>query len=225
VNRVSSHAHVDRWAKAALLAPVLSLVLVVVGVLSERTVWSGSFTVGEDDPSTTPELTLPDSWIGAVRVEARAAVPQEHWAAYQVTALAPDGTVLLELVKEAWSESGTWYEDGESGTWSESDLELLWDVRARKAEPVRFELSLLDQGSAQDQSPSPALDGGTPAAVPIAFTVRAGVVDGRFLALAFLLSLAFSLVAYYLAGHGGPASWSRWPSPASSTKPRPRRCG
>ena len=33
--------------------------------------------------------------------------------------VAADGTVLLELVKEAWAESGVWQEGGESGTWSE----------------------------------------------------------------------------------------------------------
>jgi hypothetical protein len=208
VNRVQSKAYVDRWARLSLLAPILGVVLFIVYALAHRDVWSGTLTVSEDEPGTTPELTLPDSWIGAVRIEAHAILPTNRWAAYQVTVLAPDGTALLEVVKEAWAESGTWAEDGERGTWAEDDLDMLWDLRARQAEPVRFEVSLLDQGtSINDTSWSDSDDaaggGASGGLVQVRLAVRAGVVDGRFIALAFLLSLAFSVLAYYVAGHGG----------------------
>ena len=38
---------------------------------------------------------------------------------------------------------------------------------------------------------------------PIRLAVYSGVVDGRIVALAFLFSLAFSVLAYYVAGSAG----------------------
>jgi hypothetical protein len=199
-------AFVDRWAKAALLAPVLAFVLFIVDSTAHSTIWSGSFSLAEDEESTTPVLTLPTSWIGGVRIEAHAQLPTNRWAAFQITVQEPDGTVLLELVKEAWAESGVWHEDGESGTWDEDDQELVWDLRSRKAEQVKVIVSVLDQGfSSDDPSASAPSDDGEDAHFyfPIRLAVYSGVVDGRFIALAFLFSLAFSVLAYYVAGVSG----------------------
>jgi hypothetical protein len=201
-------AFVDRWAKASLAAPVLAVVVFFIGAGAHRVILSEAFSLAADQEATTPEVTLPRSAIGGVRIAATAQLPNNRWAAYQVTVLAPDGTVLLELVKEAWAESGTWREDGESGTWSESDRDMLWDFRVRDHERVRFEVSVLDQGSSSDEWRSndadTSTDGGEPGfQVPIRLTVHTGVTDGRFIALAFLFSIGFSVLAYYLAGHGG----------------------
>ena len=74
--------------------------------LPERTLWSSTLTVGEEE-EPSPELTLPSSLFGGVRIEARATLPTNRWAAFQVSVVAADGTVLLELVKEAWAENAS----------------------------------------------------------------------------------------------------------------------
>lgn len=207
MNRRSTTDYIDRWARAALLAPLVGAGLFILSTLVHRQIFSGTFHVGEDEEAKTPELTLPDSWIGGVRIEAHATVPTNRWAAYQVTVLAPDDTVLLELVKEAWNEMGIWREDGESGYWQEDDLDLLWDLRARSAERVKIEVSVLEEGYGSDGTYTVSGDEGRGTEahflLPIALSVHARVVDGRFIALAFLMSLAFALLAYVAAAHGG----------------------
>jgi len=201
VKRLSS-AYVDRWARAALVLPLLGLALLLMDRLPERTLWSGTLMVGEEE-ETSPELTLPRSLIGGVRIEARTTLPTNRWAAFQVSVVAADGTVLLELVKEAWAESGVWQEDGESGTWSESDEELLWDLRTRAAETVRLKIEVLDQGTSSDYAPEDSGSGTDANPVLLSVSVKSGVIDRRFTVLGFFLSLGFSVLAFYMAGHGG----------------------
>jgi hypothetical protein len=201
VTRLST-AYVDRWARASLAVPLLGLALLMMDGIAERTLWSGAFTLGEDEQSST-DFTLPRSFIGGVRIEARASLPTNRWAAFQVSLVAADGTALLELVKEAWAESGVWREDGETGTWSESDVDLLWDLRARADERVRLEVAVLDQGQSSDDRPDDADGDADAPLIPIRLTVKSGVIDGRFTVLGFCLSLGFAVLAFYLAGHGG----------------------
>jgi len=119
------------------------------------------------------------------------------------------GDVLLELVKEAWRESGTWHEGSEAGTYDESDQYLSWTARLGQAEKLHVEVAILDMGDATADEPGTVLDSfpphdpQKPPDVPVTVIVRRRTVDGTLFLLAVLLSGGLAILAYYRSGHGG----------------------
>ncbi|MEO0868178.1 MAG: hypothetical protein AAFY17_06965 [Cyanobacteria bacterium J06642_11] len=105
------------------------------------------------------------------------------------------GELLASAMKQAWSESGTWVEDGESGTWSEDDLQGGLDVRLKSGEPITIDVAVLEHGTTagQELTSKTRLD----------VVVKNGVIDGRYLTagtLATLVLTAFSFYSVYTSG-------------------------
>jgi hypothetical protein len=219
-------AYVDHWARAALGAPAIAVVALAIAGFSGRQLWSDSVSLTDEEERESPPIVLPASWIGGVSIDVSASLPDNHWGAYQISVLDKDGQALLEVVKEAWAESGIWHEDGESGNWSEQDTDLRWDVRVRAAETVKVVVSVLETGKSgegsgevssegSDEASSEASSEGTAegadqsapahAGVPITVNVvvRTGIVDERWLLLGLLVSVAFAVLAFYMSGYGG----------------------
>jgi hypothetical protein len=96
-------------------------------------------------------LTLKPSAIGATRIKAEAKIPANHWVTYELILLDSQGNIVTSAMKEAWSESGTWNEDGESGTWSEQDLDAGLDIKAQTSETLTLAVSVLDYTTSSGQ--------------------------------------------------------------------------
>ncbi|MEO0802048.1 MAG: hypothetical protein AAFY57_07215 [Cyanobacteria bacterium J06642_2] len=125
------------------------------------------------------------SWIGALQIDVRATVSPNSWAEFEVQVFDLNNNLLASAVKQAWQESGTWYEDGESGTWSESDLRGQLDIRRQDlTEPIEIAVSALEQGTTAGQTLS----------TPIQFDVSVwdGSIDRRFLWSGLLVGLLLS---------------------------------
>lgn len=125
----------------------------------------------EPDPEDYVEvgsLILEPSAIGALRIKAEAQIPSNHWVTYELILLDSQGNVITSAMKEAWSESGTWNEDGESGTWSEKDLDAGLDVKAQNRETLTLAVSVLDYTTTSGQEIA--------ASVPIVVKASTGVV-------------------------------------------------
>ncbi|TAF57466.1 MAG: hypothetical protein EAZ61_01270 [Oscillatoriales cyanobacterium] len=108
----------------------------------------------EPDPEDYVEvgaLTLEPNPIGAMRIKAEAKIPSNHWVTYELILLDSQGEVVTSAMKEAWSESGTWNEDGESGTWSEQDLDAGLDIKAQNRETLTLAVSVLDYTTSSGQ--------------------------------------------------------------------------
>ncbi len=188
-------AFADRWAPWSWLAPALVLTTMCVAPSAERTIHEETVTVPEEEAHTSAPFTLPSRAWGGVRLTADAQIDWNRWAGLQVSLIDAAGESLLDVVKEAWAETGTWREGGESGTWAESDRALEWHLRIARGEPVRLRLTVLETGAA-DGSPLTF-------SVPVRLRVTSGVVDMRLLGAALFLSTAFAVLATYAAGHGG----------------------
>jgi hypothetical protein len=191
-----SRSFVDRTPLVALGATLLALGLLFVGALQERKLLRESLVVSEEGVVTEP-FQLEARTFGALRIDGRVTVPSNTWAAVRLAIVDAEGETIAEAVKETWSESGVWHEDGQSGTWEESDTELAWDVRPDSPEQVKIELELLGMGTTDDLS---ELEG---QAVNVFLTVHDGVVDFRWLAMGLIGTALLFVLVWYAAGHGG----------------------
>ena len=186
---------IDRWPRWILILWVLVLGLFVLGMLAKKTVWEGVFHLEENEAESSPLLNIEPPLIGALRLNVSAALLENHWATYQISLLDQAGTPMIEMLKESWSETGSWSEGGESGTWSESDTNLDWDTRLNSAENLVVQVAVLEttdsNGSEADFE------------VPIQVRLESGVVDSDFLWIALVFIGVLWVIAYYAAGHGG----------------------
>jgi hypothetical protein len=158
-------ATILRWFAFGLIS-----VAIVASWFMGRTQIRKTLSV-EPDPEDYVEvgsLTLEPSAIGALRIKAEAQIPSNHWVTYELILLDRQGKVVTSAMKEAWSESGTWSEDGESGTWSEEDLDAGLDVKAQNRETLTLAVSVLDYTTTSGQEIT--------ASVPISVKASTGVV-------------------------------------------------
>lgn len=142
-----------------------------------------------------PAFTLRPAAIGALRLDVTAVIPANRWLTYEIQLRDAQGKIIASGIKQAWSETGTWREEGESGTWAEDDLQSGLDVRADRAEPMKLAIDILDytdtSGKDLDQS--------------VSFRVKVwnGVVDTRYLWAGLLGTLVLVVLAFKVVPSSG----------------------
>jgi hypothetical protein len=139
-------------------------------------------------------VNLKKSTIGALRVDVEASVPSNQWVTYEIQFKDKQGKVIASGIKQAWSESGTWSEEGESGYWSEADTQGGLDVRTNQDESAALILDVLEYSDTAGKEIS----------APVSFnvTVRSGVVDRRYLWAGLFGTGALSLLTFIASGSG-----------------------
>lgn len=157
---------------SCLIAGVMFLSLIMAAFWG-RTLISTSVSVAPDAPVELTPIQLKKEPIGALRIDVVASLPSNTWVTYEILLKDAQGKVLASGIKQAWSESGTWAEEGESGSWAEDDLMGGLDVRTNQPEPVTIALDVLEHSNTAGQELN------TP--VPFRLTVKNGVVDDRYL--------------------------------------------
>ena len=135
---------IDKWAYIALGATGFLLLAFIASGLFKKTVVSKNISVGVEESTQLEKFTLEPQAIGALRIDVKASIPANTSLAYQIQLLDQQGKVLASAIKNAWNETGTWYEDGESGRWEESDLLAGLDVRTKKPEQVNLAIAVLE---------------------------------------------------------------------------------
>lgn len=179
---------IDKWAYIALGATGFLLLAFIAPIFFKKTVISKNVSVGVGESTQLEKFTLEPQAIGALRVDVKASIPANTSLTYQIQLLDRQGKVVASAVKNAWSESGTWYEDGESGSWTESDLLAGLDVRANKAEALNLAISVLDyedRSGRELTQPLPAFN----------ILVENGVVDTRPLFPALFGTIPLAVMA------------------------------
>ncbi|MDX2228918.1 MAG: hypothetical protein NW220_04745 [Leptolyngbyaceae cyanobacterium bins.349] len=164
---------IDLFPYIPWLVVAIMFFSLIVGAVMERTLISTNVTVAPDVPTELKPISLKKEPIGALRIDVVAGLPSNQWVTYEIQVKDTKGNVLASGIKQAWSESGTWSEEGESGSWAESDLMGGLDIRANQAEPVVIALDVLEYSDTAGRE----LD----QAVPFEITVKNGVVDDRYL--------------------------------------------
>lgn len=146
----------------------------MASTLLSRPLLKDTVTVPVESALTLPPISPRQSPFGAVRIDAIARIPNNSWVIFEVQVLDQQGNPLASAIKQAWQESGTWYDEGESGTWSERDLAGQFNIRrASLAGPITVGIAVLEQGSTSGET----------IAQPVTFEVlvQDGVIDRRFL--------------------------------------------
>jgi hypothetical protein len=178
---------IDRWAYLALGVFGLMVIALVTAAIWQKPLINRTLAVPVDSRTALPPIPIQPSLWGALRVDVAAQLPAGEGATYDLQILDAQGRVIASAIKDAWSESGTWREEGESGTWSESELQTGLDLRASRAEPITIAIGVQDHTTSS----------GKPLNTPVQFTVQVdtGVIDDRYLWAGLLGTLCTSLLA------------------------------
>lgn len=78
-------------------------------------------TVQQETSQVLGPIAIEPQRFGTVRIEVKPDLSPQRWVTYEVQLIDQNDQIVLAGVKNAWRETGTWYEDGESGTWDEAD--------------------------------------------------------------------------------------------------------
>lgn len=151
--------------------------------------------VQEETPAKVGPFTLQPQTIGALRVDVEASIPVNRWLTYEVQLRDQQDQVLAAAIKQAWNETGTWYEEGESGSWQESDLQAGLDVLGDQAQPVTLVIEVLEYATNTSQELSE----------PVTFrlTAYSGIIDTRYLWTGFWGSLLIAILTLFATGACG----------------------
>ncbi len=163
----------DPFTYLTLLSVVGVFACLVFSPIFMRSLVSKTIQVDPDIPEQLAPIQLKKEPIGALRIDVNAAIPENHWVTYEIQLKDQQGQVIASGIKQAWRESGSWSEEGESGIWTEDDLVGGLDVRPTKSEPITIVLDVLEysdiSGKEIDQP------------VPFEISVVNGAVDTRYL--------------------------------------------
>jgi hypothetical protein len=167
----------------------------IVGALTERTLGSTSILVEPDAPTQLTPIQLRKHLIGALRIDVVAGVPNNQWVTFEIQVKDTKGNILASGIKQAWSESGTWAEEGESGSWAEEDRLAGLDVRTNQDEPVVISLDVLEYSDTAGKEIDKA--------VPFDITVKNGVIDDRYLWVGLLGTLVLACITLFFVAATG----------------------
>ena len=186
---------VDLFPIVPWLAAGFLFCALLVWAFMERTLLNTSIAVNPDTPTELPPIQLKKEPFGALRIDAIASLPTNRWVTYEIQLKDSQGNLIASGLKEAWSEAGTWAEDGESGSWAEDDRIAGLDVRAEQSETVKIAIDVLDYTS----------NTGGEINEPLTFevTVKNGVIDDRFLWLGFLGAIVTGIITLFSAPSTG----------------------
>lgn len=155
------------------------------------------YLVSEDEPAQSELVKYEPGWIGALRIDASAKLPANRWVTYELQILDESGTLLASGLKQAWRETGTWREGGESGSWDESDVNSGFALRTKDNQPqsIRIAIQVLEAGI----SSGGAWEG------PVDFSLRVhdGSIDVRYMWMGFFGTLAMAILTGMSSGQSG----------------------
>jgi hypothetical protein len=186
---------VEPWLYVALGAAALVFLAWVISGLFQKTLVSQTVSASTGEPVQLEPIQLKPQLVGAWRIDVKALFPTNQWVTYEIQIQDQQGEIIASAVKQAWKESGTWYEDGESGTWYEQDVLGGLDVRAKNRESVTITIAVLEYGETNGQ----ALDG----RVAFRVTVQNGVVDRRYFLPGIIGTVALAVMASLATGSIG----------------------
>jgi hypothetical protein len=178
---------VDPWSYIALGAAGLVLLALMGSQFFYKRVTSETVYVEPEESVELESIQLEPRLIGALRIDVEAWLSTNTWVIYEIQILDQNGEVIASAMNEAWSESGTWQEDGESGTWYESDLQGGLDVQAKKNEKITVAIAVLEYGNTSGQELEQS--------VGFKVTVENGVVDTRYLWSGLIGSTILGIIA------------------------------
>lgn len=163
----------DPWPYISLLITGLMILALVSVPFWSRTLILKDVRVDPDEVVRLQPIQFQDQLVGALRIDATALIPTNTWVTYEIQLRDAKDQVLVSALKQAWQETGTWREEGETGTWFENDLQAGLDVRANRPEPLTVAIDVLEYTDTSGKEIDKP--------VPISIRVQNGVIDSRYL--------------------------------------------
>ncbi|MDY6900583.1 MAG: hypothetical protein SWZ49_21275 [Cyanobacteriota bacterium] len=217
INVKKTNRFIDPALYIAFGATGFVFLALIASAFFGKVLFSKNVRVAEEEVVKIEALKLEPQLVGALRIDTKASIPNNHGVVYEIQLLDKQGKMIASATKDAWRESGIWYEDGESGTWNEDDLDAGLDVRAKKGEEVTVAISVLEYenlsgGKArslttfsvddvignQANKPKPKVN-----YVNFDVKITNGVVDGRHLWPGLFGTLALAVMTYIAAPRSG----------------------
>ncbi|MEM7727121.1 MAG: hypothetical protein AAF208_12255 [Cyanobacteria bacterium P01_A01_bin.45] len=202
VEKKRTSRFLDPWVYIALGSTGFVLLGFIAAGFFEKTLVYGQTNVTPGNYGSIKTFDLEPQSIGALRVDVNARIPDNTNLAYEIQLVDSQKKVLASAVKEAWNESGTWYEDGESGSWSESNLKGGIDIRTKKKEQVTLRIGVLEYGDKFGReltSPKPNF----------IVSVKNGVVDTRRLWPGLFSTLFIGIITLFTVPNSGKKAISK----------------
>ncbi len=197
INVKKTSSFIDPALYIAFGATGLILLALFASAFFEKVLFSKTVQVSEEEVVKIEALKIEPQLIGALRIDAKAIIPDNRWVTYEIQLLDKQGKLIASATKEGWRESG--YEDGES--WNEDDLQAGLDVRANKNEEVTLAISVLEYADKI----------GREIAEPVNINVKVanGVVDTRHLFPGLFATLALAVMSAIAIPYTGKKAISK----------------
>lgn len=186
IKTYQTNRFVEKWGYVGLEFSMLVWLSLIISPFLAKPLLNQTITADVGEPVKLKDLTLKPQWFGALRVDVVASIPDNHWVTYEIQIFDKQRKLIGSAIKEAWKESGSWSEEGESGTWLEEDLQGGLDIRFKKNEQITLVLNVLGYGT-----------GSTDIDSPVSFQVKIenGAIDTRNLWTGGFGSLVLGLMA------------------------------
>lgn len=185
---------IDLFPYIALGSTVLVCLALIVSPFFSKTLVTNQVEVEPEETEAIKTLQLQPQPVGALLIDVKALLPLNQWVTFEIQ-IRDGEQIIASAVKQAWRESGTWYEDGESGTWQEQDLLGELAVRSQNSETFTIAISVLEYGETSGQELATA--------VPFEVTVQSGVVDRRYLWAGLVGTASLTVIGFLAAPLAG----------------------
>jgi hypothetical protein len=140
---------VVRWPRWCGLLPLVPLLVLAASALEPERRLVIALSPGQ--PALSAPFPLDGGSLGSPRIHLRASLPANSSLVLSAELLDPRGAVVLQLTQQAWRQSGSWYEEGQTGTWEEGETESHLSFRPQRSGSYRLRLSAeeLSDGAGQ----------------------------------------------------------------------------
>ena len=200
----STHRFLEPTPYLCLLATLLTIAAALLSLFFSQPLVSSNVQVEADEPLALTTVQVNPKQLGALRIDVKASIPTNRWLTYELQLMDEEGNLVASALKEAWKESGTWSESGESGTWAEDDLIGGLDVRPTKTEPQKLTIALavLDYTDTSGQE----ID------LPVDFKVniKNRAIDSRYLWAGFFGTICLSVLSFVAVKGSGNTAINKW---------------
>ena len=161
------------WVYLALGSVGIVILAGIASIFFVKPLASKTVQASEGKPARLQPISIKPQAIGALRVDVTASIPSNRWLTYEVQIRDQQDKILTAGRKNAWKETGTWSEEGETGSWQEDDLDAGLDVNAAKSEPITVMVEVLDYVTTSSQDINE----------PVTFNIKVnqGIIDTRYL--------------------------------------------
>ena len=138
-NKEPQATELIRWPRWCSLLPLVPLLVLAASALEpERRL---VIALSPEQPALSDPFPLTVGPLGSPLISLQARLPANSSLVLAAELLDPRGAVALQLNQQAWRQSGSWQEQGETGSWEENETEAQLSFRPQRSGSHRLRLT------------------------------------------------------------------------------------